>query len=373
MTAVRRTPASAADNCSELDRRGFLKLAGAATAAGTAAMATPLPALADHRHGHDSDEDVGFDIKPGWSEKKIFKEVRKLFVLPKDSVYMNIGTTGSMPRQVLKNYNDYNRLVAEDPWEMGGEWGGFPYTNELAARIAPQYGCDPSELIISRNTTDGMCSILHGLDLKAGDHVITTHHEHVAAEEPLAVLANRIGIDLEIIDIPVFATSEDEYLAAFAAAVRPNTRLIEMSHITYKTGAVLPVERICNEIAVPNGIVTVIDGAHASGMLHLDLHAINCDFYSASGHKWQCGPGGTGLLYVRDNASRAAQFWPDREPLWAVNSSLATYAPVFGWQWVLQYKGQDNYPALRALATAATSGRRSAVTASRPTTRRSAR
>jgi selenocysteine lyase/cysteine desulfurase len=329
----------------QLDRRGFLKLATAASV-GAAALAAPLHALAG------SDDDVAFKIKPGWDNEKIFKEVRKLFSLPKNSTYMNIGTTGSMPKQVLDNYNAYNRLVAEDPWGKGGEWGGFPYTNELTARIAPQFGCDASELIISRNTTDGMVSILQGLDLQPGDHVIATHHEHIAGTQPLWVLANRIGIDLEYVDIPVFPSSEQDYVDAIAAAVRPaETRLIVMSHITYKTGAVLPIARICEEVAIPNSIVTLIDGAHSSGMLNIDLHAINCDFLAASGHKWQCGPGGTGLLYVRDNASRVAEFWADRTtPLWAVNSSLAGYVPVYGWQSVLQYKGNDNYPALRALA-----------------------
>lgn len=233
-----------------------------------------------------------------------------------------------MPKQVLKNYNDYNRLVAEDPWDMGGEWDGWPYTSGLVARIAAQYGCAENELVISRNTTDGTTSMLHGLSLEAGDHVIATHHEHVAVTSPLWVLANRLGVDVEYVEIPVFPQSEEEYLDAIAAAVRPNTRLIVASHITYKTGARLPIKRLCDEIAVPNRIVTLIDGAHASGMLDLDFTDLNCDLYAASGHKWQCGPGGTGLLYVRGEGSRIADFWDDRDPaLFAVNSSLAHYVP----------------------------------------------
>lgn len=94
----------------------------------------------------------------------------------------------------------------------------------------------------------------------------------------------------------------------------------------------------------------MVDGAHGTGMLDLDLHAMDCDFYAGSGHKWQCGPGGPGILYVRDNANRAAQFWADRKPYWAVVSSLPHYQAYFGLQMVLQYKGNDNYPALRALA-----------------------
>ena len=329
----------------ELDRRGFLKLSGGA-ALGAATLANPLAALAGN------DDDIDFEVDDSWSDNKLWRKVKKLFVLDKDSVYMNIGTTGSMPKEVLKNYDDYNKTIARNPWDYDGEWGGWPYTSGLVERIAPQFGCDTHELIVSRNTTDGTVSMLHGLDLRAGDHVIATHHEHVAVTSPLWVLADRNGVDVEYVEIPVFPHSEDEYLDAIAAAIRPGeTRLIVVSHITYKTGATLPVKRICQELAIPNNIVTLIDGAHASGMLDLDLHDLDCDLYAASGHKWQCGPGGTGLLYVRDNAERIADFLgPDRKPLWAVNSSLAHLVGAFGLQWPLQYKGNDNYPALRALA-----------------------
>ncbi|NEV62456.1 aminotransferase class V-fold PLP-dependent enzyme [Thiorhodococcus minor] len=341
--AVKSNTRNAQHSNSALDRRSFLKLAGA-TAVGVATLTGPMAAIAGGQ-GRST-----LNIQPGWSDDKVFKEVRKLFLLDRHATYMNIGTTGSMPKPVLDSYDTYNRIVATSPWDMQGEWGAWPYTGDLVARIAPQFGCNASELVMTRNTTDGMVSVLHGLDLREGDHVIATHHEHVAATSPLWVLADRLGVQVEYVSIPVFPGSEDDYLAAIEAAIRPETRLIVMSHVTYKTGAVLPVARICDDVAVPNGIPTLIDGAHGSGMLSLDLHAIDCDFYAASGHKWQCGPGGTGLLYVRDGAARRAEFWPERKPMWAVNSSLAHYVDRFGWQTALQYKGNDNYPALRALA-----------------------
>ena len=332
-----------------IDRRGFLKLSGAA-ALGSALAPAVAPGLA----WAGSADDVEFEIKPQWDDAKLFKKVKKEFALSKHFTYMNIGTTGSMPKQVLANYDAYNRLVAERPWDMGGEWGGFPYTGLFTQRLAPQFGCNPSELILSRNTTDGMVAILHGLDLRAGDHIIATHHEHVAATAPLWVIADRTGAEVEYVEIPVLAqdlSDPEDYVDAIIGAVRPETRLIVVSHATYKTGAVLPVARICEE-AARLGIVTLVDGAHGTGMLELDFHAMGCDFYAGSGHKWQCGPGGTGILYVRDNASRVSELWPDRKPFWAVVSSLSHYASFFPMQFVLQYKGNDNYPALRALADA---------------------
>jgi len=180
--------------------------------------------------------------------------------------------------------------------------------------------------------------------------VLYTHHEHVAATSPLYVLQQRFGVILTQVEIPVLNVTEQGYVDAFANAVTAATRLIVFSHITYKTGARLPAKRICQEVAIPNGIPTLIDGAHSLGMIDLDLHDMDCDFFAASGHKWQCGPGATGILYVRDDLSRLKDYWSDRgEVFWPINSSLAEYG-FFGLQLQLQYIGNDNYPAKRALA-----------------------
>ncbi len=324
-----------------LDRRGFLKIMGLVAAGGTASALAPTLAMADTQtHTRTAAQNPG----RGWNR------IRHAFILDPQTTYMNIGTTGSTPRRILRNYNRYNKIVARYPWDMNGEWGHWPYTTGLVERVAPQFGANTDEIVLTRNTTDGMCSILGGLNLQAGDEILFTHHEHVAGTSPLHVLATRHGVTLTKVEIPVFDATEQGYVDAFADAVTSNTRLIVFSHITYKTGARLPAERICKEVAIPNGIPTLIDGAHSIGMLELDFHAMDCDFYAGSGHKWQCGPGATGILYIRDNLSRLRQYWPDRdEVFWPINSSLAEY-PFLGLQMQMQYIGNDNYPAKRALA-----------------------
>ena len=327
----------------QIDRRRFLKFAGAAAAGGTAAVLAPGMAAAMVRP-------VTTDFPKVTGKCRSGHGFKRAFILDPQTTYMNIGTTGSTPRRVLANYNHYNRIVAKYPWDMKGEWGHWPYMNGLVERIAPQFGADNHEIVLSRNTTDGMCSILEGLNLQAGDEVLYTHHEHVAATSPLHVLAQRQGVTLTPVEIPVFNATEQGYVDAFADAVSPSTRLIVFSHITYKTGARLPARRICREVAIPNGIPTLVDGAHTIGMIDLDLHDIDCDFYAGSGHKWQCGPGATGILYIRDNLTRLRQYWGDRtEVFWPINSSLAEY-PFLGLQFQMQYIGNDNYPAKRALA-----------------------
>jgi len=325
-----------------LDRRKFLKMLGTTTIGG-AALAMPGIANAES----------SFRLNSHCPKHRLWKMVRRAFILDHHNVYMNIGTTGSMPKPVLHKYNRYNRIVAKYPWNMNEEWGTWPYMGGLAEAIAPQFGADKEEIILTRNTTDGMCTILGGLNLKPGDEILTTHHEHVAGVSPLSVAAQRFGVIVTKVEIPVFASSSDEFVDAFANAVTSNTRLIVFSHITYKTGTCLPAKRICKEVAIPNGIPTLIDGAHTIGMLELDFHDIDCDFYAGSGHKWQCGPGATGILYVRDNLNRLKDYWADRDPVYfAINSSLYPYLNMLGLQNVLQYVGNDNYPAKRALKDA---------------------
>ena len=328
-----------------LGRREFIKLAGMAAVGGTATLLSPEIVAAK-----GNNDTLIFGENRHGQRLQRWGGVQRAFVLDPRTTYMNIGTTGSTPRSVLRKYARYNKTVAKYPWDMNGEWGHWPYMSGLVERVAPQFGADPHEIVLNRNTTDGMCSVLEGLNLQPGDEVLYTHHEHVAGTSPLSILQQRYGVILTEVEIPVFDVTEQGYVDAFADAITPATRLIVFSHITYKTGARLPAKRICKEVAIPNGIPTVIDGAHSIGMLNLDFHDIDCDFYAGSGHKWQCGPGATGILFFRDNLSRLKTFWADRgQVFWPVNSSLAQY-PFFGLQLQMQYVGNDNYPAKRALA-----------------------
>lgn len=322
------------ENTNSMDRRNFLKLTGSSAMAGIAAVAIPNSLQAGQ----------GGDIfKPGphWHAAGFWKRVQKAFVLDPHKVYMNIGTTGSMPRHVLKKYTHYNHIVAKDPWDMGGEFGEWPHTTEMAATIAPQFGADPDEIVLSRNTTDGMCTILGGLQFGPGDEILATHHEHVAAVSPLTVIADRFGATVKYLEIPVWPTSEDEFVDLFESNINSNTKLIVFSHVTYKTGARLPAKKIC-QMAQNYGVPTLVDGAHTPGMLNLDFHDIGCDFYACSGHKWQCGPGATGIIYFKKDS-------PALDNYYAINSSLYPYVGVFGLSTALQYIGNDNYPAKKAL------------------------
>lgn len=325
---------------STFSRRDFLRTTTGIAIASAGSVLLPGTAQASQHNrgwGHSNSHH---------SDKHFWKNLSKEFVLDKKTTYMNIGSTGSMPRNVLENYNNNNHIVASNPWDMQNKFGDWPHTTEMTDAIAAGFGADNDEIVISRNTTDGMVSIINGLNFEDGDVILTTHHEHVAAISPLTIAAERYGAKIVYLEIPVFTGSEEisaqDFVDVFQDAIAQyagRVRLITFSHITYKTGTTLPAKAIC-ELAADNDILTLIDGAHTIGMMNVDFHDVGCDFYAGSGHKWQCGPGSTGILYVRKSSQP--------QLAWFINSSLG-HIDSFSAQWKLQYKGNDNFPALQAL------------------------
>ena len=302
-------------------------------------LSLPEASLAGNLRKLNSNNETGF-----WNS------VKNQFILDPKVTYMNIGTTGSMPKDVIKNYNDYNTLSAKYPRTFESELGASFGLTGLRETLAPQFGCNVDEICLSRNTTDGLDAIIYGLEFFPGDEILFTHHEHIAALSPLNVIKDRYGVVLTEVEIPVLdVTDKEQFVQAFADKIGPNTKAIVFSHITYKTGILLPAKELCT-LARENGLISIVDGAHTAGMLELDFHDIGCDFYAAPGHKWQCGPGSTGFLYLRNQGDNLPTFWTQ-------NSSMYTFAVApydnvrgtFDIAYSLQYRGQLNIPAQLAL------------------------
>ncbi len=257
-------------------RRHFFKLlgAGATAAGGIGAALHSTPALA---YGGPYASAFGLDPT---------------------RLFMNIGTTGSTPILVLKNLAANNALIARDPT------ASFP-TQEMRNQIAAGFGADPFEIVMSFNTTDGMSKIVNGLPFNAGDEIITTNMEHPGGNSPMAITADRRGVVLRRVNLPTGDSYSDAaVLSRFQALLTNRTRAIVFSSPPFLTGIRLPEKALCLW-AAQQGLVSVVDGAHGPGMLALNFHDMGCDFYAGAGHKWQCGPGQTGILYVRNNNTPA--------------------------------------------------------------------
>ena len=327
----------------ELSRRHFFKISGMAAASAALGFSISPAAAAS--------ESIESDISS--KNGDYWKWVQDQFILDPDIVYMNIGTTGSMPLRVLKKYYEYNILNARHPRTFEEELGASLGLVKQRETLAVQYGCNVDEICLTRNTTDGLDAIVNGLEFQKGDEILITHHEHIGALSPLNVIKDRYGVVLTEVEIPVLdVMHKDQFVNAFAEKIGPHTKAIFFSHITYKTGTRLPARELCT-LARENGLISIVDGAHAPGMIELDFHDMGCDFYAAPGHKWQCGPGSTGILYLRNQGD-------DLPPFWTQNSSLYTYAVqpygnvrgTFDIAFSLQYRGQMNVPAQLAMMEA---------------------
>lgn len=226
------------------------------------------------------------------SDKK--SPYEKEFDFAKKLLYMNIGTTGASPTRVVQDFNKDYEDIASNPTAY------FFGQQVMRNTIAPGFGCDPYELVMSFNTTDGLWRIVMGIPFKAGDEVITTNMEEDAGISAVNILKDRFGVVVRTVNLPTNdAYSDTEVLNRFGAQLTESTKAILFSSPIYLTGARLPEKDLCLW-AASNKIISIVDGAHLPGMCALNLHDMGCDFFSGAGHKWQCGPGQTGFLYIRN-------------------------------------------------------------------------
>jgi selenocysteine lyase/cysteine desulfurase len=236
---------------------------------------------------------------------------RHLFVLNRDPLFMNVGTVGSPPRDVLRTETQELERVAREA--VSNYHGTF---DDIRGQIAPGFGADLDELFISSNTTDGVGTVLAGLPLGAGDEVLTTNHEHPAVNTPLAILHNRRGIVVRRVPMPVGnAQRAEDYVGLFESAITSRTKVLLFSAPIFRTGTMLPI-RMLAELAQRHGLISVVDGAHVPGMFASKFRELGVDFLAGSGGKWQCGPARTGVLYLRNkvlpqfNPNPLPEFWP---------------------------------------------------------------
>jgi selenocysteine lyase/cysteine desulfurase len=204
-------------------------------------------------------------------------------------IYMNAGGLGPSPHCVIDTITRH-MMELERVSETG-----HALTHEVRDKACALLNCDKEELAITRNATEGMNAAARGLTFKQGDEVLLTTHEHPGGTMPWLNLAKDEGIIVKTFEP---GAGGQDTLDRLSSNLTPRTRAVSVSHVTCTHGLVLPVKEI-SALCRERGIISVIDGAQAVGMIPVDLHDLGCDFYATSGHKWLLGPKGTGLLYVR--------------------------------------------------------------------------
>jgi selenocysteine lyase/cysteine desulfurase len=177
----------------------------------------------------------------------------------------------------------------------------------VRTRLAKMAGVSPEELIITRNTTESLDTVINGYDWKPGDEAVMAEQDYGAMLDMFKLQARRHGIVNRIVSLPLDPRSDDEIVQLYANAITPRTRLLMVAHMVNITGHILPVRAIA-DMAHARGVDVMCDGAHAFAQLDFTIPSLGCDYYGASLHKWLGTPLGAGILYVRQD--KIASLWP---------------------------------------------------------------
>ena len=224
------------------------------------------------------------------------------FVLDPDVCFLNHGSFGATPRAILERQTELRARAEANPMQFfARDLEGL--LDRSRAALAALVGADAEELAFVPNATAAVNTVLKSLAFHAGDELLTTDHAYNACKNVLDFVAERSGAKVVVAKIPFPLSKDEEVIEPILAAVTPRTRFCLLDHVTSPTGLVLPVAPLARELGA-RGIDVMIDGAHAPGMLALDLHALGVPFYTGNCHKWLCTPKGAALFYVREDRQR---------------------------------------------------------------------
>ena len=247
--------------------------------------------------------------------------------------FLNHGSFGACPRPVLDVQQAWrDQLEAEPVRFLGRELNGRLATVREA--LSDFVGADPDDLALVTNATGGANAVIRSIRFEAGDEIVTTDHEYNAILNVLRYVAERDGARVVVVGLPFPAISPDDVVERFMAAVTERTRLAVISHVTSPTALSLPVERIVPELA-ERGIDTLVDGAHAPGMVALDLDALGAAYYTANLHKWVCAPKGSAFLHVRRDRQAGVRPGTISHGLNAPTDERSRFRLEFDWQGTL--------------------------------------
>lgn len=229
-------------------------------------------------------------------DNKFWQEIASDFFIRPDSIYLNHGSFGPSPMAVRIARRGWIDRLDQQPMDF--------YVRQMESHLydarkktAEFVGTSVDNLVFVECATYGMNVVAESFPLHAGDEVLLNNHEYGAVHRIWDRQCNRRGAKKSSVSLPARIESKQQVVDVLLAGVTDNTKLLVVSHITSPTALIMPVQEIC-EAFKQRGIAVCIDGPHAPAQVPLHIDHLDCDFYTASCHKWLCAPLGSGFLFV---------------------------------------------------------------------------
>ncbi len=220
-----------------------------------------------------------------------------LWCLDPSVTYLNHGSFGACPRAVLDVQAALRLEMEQEPVDFLVKT--LPARlNTARGSLAAFLGAAPEDLVFVSNATAGVNAVMRSLAFEPGDELLLTNHTYAACRKTVDFVTARTGARVVVANLPFPCRHEEEIVAALLQCVSPRTRLALLDHVTSPTALVLPIARLVGELQAL-GIDTLVDGAHAPGMVPLALSELGAAYYTGNAHKWLCAPKGAAFLHVR--------------------------------------------------------------------------
>ena len=278
-----------------MNKREFLQTASAASLGVALSEIAPLFADVAHVEAAELAQDEAF-----WAT------IRAKYKLKPDYINLENGYYSMQPQEVLEAFISHVREInTEASYYMRTKQ--YPDKDAVKSRLAGLAGCSPEELIITRNTTESLDTVIAGFDWKPGDEAVMAEQDYGAMLDQFALQARRYGMLNRRVSLPLDPKSDEEIVDLYASHINYKTRLLMVGHMVNITGHILPVRKLA-DMAHSKNVQIMVDGAHAFAHLDFKIPDLDCDYYAASLHKWLGAPLGAGILYVRKD--RIEKLWP---------------------------------------------------------------
>jgi len=225
--------------------------------------------------------------------------MKEHWLLDPSITFLNHGSFGATPIPVLEKQAELRRRMEHEPVKFLAR-DIEAMIDEARREVARFVGAKPDAIVFVPNNTTGVNAVLRSQRFSTGDELLVTSHEYNANRNVLDYVAARTGASVAVVDIPFPIASPDIVVERLLNAVNSRTRLLITDHVTSQTALVFPVEHLIREMHA-RGVEVLIDGAHAPGMVPLNLSSLGASYYTGNLHKWVCAPKGAGFLYVRED------------------------------------------------------------------------